>query len=80
MKEVDFYSVFVIEYDNVYNTKSVKSSFFKKLREARSYYRISVKFYDGIVMNDDLGSVSVRLEKNYKDSEYELIDRWIRDF
>lgn len=52
----------------------VRWSYFKTLREARSYFRTCIKYFEGIQYVTDFSHVDIRLIKVLKEDKVETID------
>lgn len=83
MKKVDCYSVSIVESLDSQEVSS-RASYFTSLREARSYYRTCLAFYDGLQHNNSINHACIKLFKvfyNYdNEDEKVLIDSFSRNF
>lgn len=79
MKKVRFYSVIITE---SFETKevSLRASYFTTLREARSYYRICVSYYELLQHISDRKYAAVELVKEYNEDDSDLIDCFSKNF
>lgn len=83
MKKVAFYSVSIVESLDSQEVSS-RASYFTSFREARSYYRTCLAFYDGLQHNNTMGHVDIKLFKTFysydKEDEKDLIDSFSKNY
>lgn len=79
MKKVFNYAVEVAESQGNH-TQSIRRSCFKSLREARSYFRTCVNYYDGIQYITCSYCIAIRLIKELEKDEIVYIDGYHRYF
>lgn len=79
MKKVLNYNVEVTESQGSH-VQSVRWSYFKTLREARSYFRICVNYYDGIQYITGSFCIVIRLIKGLEKDEIVYIDGYHKYF
>lgn len=73
MKKVFTYNVEVAEF-NDNQSPVIRWSYFKTLREARSYFRTCMNYYDGIQYVSDSSHIVIRLIKVLEKYKVETID------
>lgn len=79
MKKVISYSVAITE-SFEYKEVSLRASYFLTLREARSFYRVCVIYYELLQHISDRNYAAVELVKEYNNDESELIDCFSKHF
>lgn len=79
MVKVLDYNVEVAEFHGD-SSPVVRWSYFKSLREARSYFRTCVKYWEGIQFVSDSSHIVIRLIKVLEKDKVEIIDDYDKYF